>query len=115
MRIVAWCLKTDSWEDYLAFKKLAADAAAGHEEKEERRYLRAALVSIFCHVEAVINDIYACHRVPTVFSPPYSPTDDETASANVPGSQDTRITGRGRCGAMSACVGGPMWVRSTAQ
>jgi hypothetical protein len=58
-KLGAYCLKTDSWTDYLAFMA-DAEAALNHRRKRDvNRYLRAALISLFAHVEGVVNDIYA--------------------------------------------------------
>lgn len=55
--ISAFCLKTDLWQDYLHF---LIDARQEHEMKktrQENRYLRAALLSLFAHLEASVNDL----------------------------------------------------------
>ena len=61
--LVACCLKTDSWEDYLAFKAQAAEAVDRGDRKGARRNLRAALVSLFSHVEGVVHEIYGAHKI----------------------------------------------------
>ena len=66
IEMVACCLKTDSWEDYLAFKSQAAEADACGEKKDSRRYLRAALVSLFSHLDGVLNEIYDAHEIPII-------------------------------------------------
>ena len=67
VEIVACCLKTDSWEDYLAFKSRAIEADACDDLKSTRCYLRAALVSLFSHVEGVINEIYDAQPIKQIF------------------------------------------------
>jgi len=57
--LTALCLKTDSWEDYQAFKLLAREAGDRGDVKACRRYLRAALMCLFSHFEGVVNEITA--------------------------------------------------------
>jgi hypothetical protein len=59
-----YCLKTDSWTDYLAFMADAELALATGRMRDMNRYLRAALTSLFEHVEGVVNDIYSEKALP---------------------------------------------------
>jgi|ERR1043166_9137793 hypothetical protein len=61
IEISCCCLKTDSWHDYLAFKQDARDAFVRHDVKAYARYLRAGLLSMFGHTEAVVNEI--CDKI----------------------------------------------------
>lgn len=54
-----YCLKTDSWTDYLGFMTDAEAARKDGRMHDVNRYLRAALTSLFAHVEGVVNEIYA--------------------------------------------------------
>lgn len=60
----ACCLKTDSWLDYLAFKKDACAAKDSKNLKLYARSLRAALVFLFSHLEAVVNEILEKKNIP---------------------------------------------------
>ena len=57
IELVCFCLKTDSWLDYLAFKQEAREAFIRQDVKASARYLRAALLCLFAHTEAVVNEI----------------------------------------------------------
>lgn len=53
----AYCLRTDSWHDYLAFTADAARASAAGDTRATNRFLRAALTCFFSHVEGVVKHI----------------------------------------------------------
>jgi hypothetical protein len=57
IQLACVCLKTDSWLDYLAFKQEAREAFVRQDVKAYARYLRAALLCLFAHTEAVVNEI----------------------------------------------------------
>jgi hypothetical protein len=59
--IACYCLKTDSWLDYIAFKEDARAAFARQDVRGYARFLRAALLSLFGHMQAVLNEV--CDRV----------------------------------------------------
>jgi len=54
----AFCLKTDRWQDYLAFMHDAEAAAKSGRARDMNRFLRAALTCLFSHVEGIVNEIY---------------------------------------------------------
>lgn len=57
IQLACVCLKTDSWLDYLAFKQEAREAFVRQDVKVYARCLRAALLCLFAHTEAVVNEI----------------------------------------------------------
>lgn len=57
IQLACICLKTDSWLDYLAFKQDAREAFQSENVKAYARYLRAGLLCLFAHIEAVVNEI----------------------------------------------------------
>jgi hypothetical protein len=57
IQLVCVCLKTDSWHDYLSFKADAVRAFRAKDIKAYARFLRAALLCMFAHTEAVVNEI----------------------------------------------------------
>jgi hypothetical protein len=64
--IAAYCLKTDSWQDYLAFRQDAKRASAEGDQRNANRFLRAALTCLFSHLEAVVQDIENNRVIPIV-------------------------------------------------
>jgi hypothetical protein len=61
VQIAAYCLTTDSWQDYLAFRDEAREAFQRGDKRRGNRNLRAALLSLFSHVEGVLNNI--CEQI----------------------------------------------------
>ncbi len=59
-----YCLKTDNWNDYLAFMDDAEVATKEGGVRDVNRFLRAALTCLFSHVEGVVNDVYEQHLIP---------------------------------------------------
>jgi len=59
--VAAYCLKTVSWLDYCVFKDEAAKAGEQRDIPRAGCYLRAALLFLFSHLEAVVNEIHAEH------------------------------------------------------
>ena len=59
-----YCLKTDSWNDYLAFVNDAEAASKQGRFRDVNRFLRAALTCLFSHVEGVVNDIFEQKSIP---------------------------------------------------
>ena len=59
-----YCLKTASWEDYLAFMTDAESATKEGRVRDANRVLRAAVTCLFSHVEGVVNDVYAQRSMP---------------------------------------------------
>lgn len=59
--IASYCLKTDSWNDFLAFKIDAEEAVKREDYRSANRFLRAGLICLFSHVESVVNEI-ECSR-----------------------------------------------------
>lgn len=57
----SYCLKTDSWQDYLAFKEDVKLAVLAGDGRKINRCLRAALINLFSHFEAVVLDIEKKH------------------------------------------------------
>jgi len=57
LKLACFCLKTDSWLDYLAFKEDAKHALANGDIRAYCRFLRAALVCLFAHTEGVVNPL----------------------------------------------------------
>ena len=55
--ISAFCLKSDLWQDYLNFVNDAREEHKRNNTRQENRYLRAALLSLFAHLEASVNDV----------------------------------------------------------
>jgi len=53
----AYCLRTDSWHDYLAFAIDAEHAVAAGDLRNGNRFLRAALTCLFSHIEGVVREI----------------------------------------------------------
>lgn len=68
IQVIGFCLKTDSWLDYLAFKQDAREAFARNDVKAYARSLRAGLLCLFAHMEAVVNEVYATSKVPPIKS-----------------------------------------------
>jgi hypothetical protein len=64
----AYCLKTDSWDDYRAFMEDAEAATQNGNTRQANRFLRAALTCLFSHVEGVVNDIYSQRTIPEHYS-----------------------------------------------
>lgn len=62
--IASYCLRTDSWHDYLAFMRDAELAAAKGSARNSNRYLRAALSSLFSHIDGVANAIGSQRSIP---------------------------------------------------
>jgi hypothetical protein len=60
--IAAYCLSTDSWQDYLSFNEEAKGALKNGDYRQGNRYLRAGLLFLFSHLEGVVN--YACDQLP---------------------------------------------------
>lgn len=54
----AYCLRTDSWKDYVAFIEEAEKASEAGDLRASSRFLRAALMCLFSHIEGVVNAIY---------------------------------------------------------
>jgi hypothetical protein len=65
--LAAYCLKTDSWNDYLAFKEDAKQAIAQADQRNANRFFRAALICLFMHMEAVVEDIESHCVIPSVY------------------------------------------------
>src|SRR5712691_7251385 len=65
--VAAYCLKTNSWHDYLAFKEDAKQAISREDHRNAKRFLRAALTCLFSHLEAVVNDIEENRKIPVVY------------------------------------------------
>ena len=63
----AYCLRTDSWHDYLDFVSDAEGAVAIDDYRNANRYLRAAIGCLFAHAEGVVNAIYAAKAIPAVY------------------------------------------------
>jgi hypothetical protein len=59
--VAAYCLKTVSWLDYCVFKDEAAKAAKQRDMPRASRCTRAALLFLFSHLEAVVNEILGEH------------------------------------------------------
>lgn len=57
VNIAAYCLTTDSWEDYLSFMKDANESFAKSDERYGNRNLRAAMRALFSHLEGVTYNI----------------------------------------------------------
>jgi hypothetical protein len=57
MTIAAYCLRSDSWDDYKAFLKEARLAGMHDDARARARYLRAALTSLFAHLEGVVKEV----------------------------------------------------------
>lgn len=55
--IASYCLRTDSWQDYLAFVSDAETAIRDGDLRTGNRYLRAALTCLFAHLEGVVNAV----------------------------------------------------------
>ena len=64
VQIAAYCLTTDSWQDYLSFRDEAREALRRADRRRANRNLRAALLSLFSHVEGVLNNICEKIQVP---------------------------------------------------
>lgn len=64
--LAAYCLKTDSWHDFLAFKEDARLAIVDDDQRRANRFLRAALTCLFSHLEAVVKDIEDCRQIPNL-------------------------------------------------
>ena len=64
--IAAYCLKTDSWYDYLAFKLDAKQAEEKGEFRKNNRYLRASLICLFSHLEGFVNDVESLRKIPAI-------------------------------------------------
>lgn len=60
----AYCLRTDSWHDYLAFTADARTASAAGNTRAANRFLRAALTCFFSHVEGVVKHIEDQRGIP---------------------------------------------------
>src|ERR1043166_1061397 len=67
--LAAYCLKTDSWHDFLALKEDAKQSILEGHQRRTNRCLRAALMCLFSHLEAVIKDIEKCRHVPQITHP----------------------------------------------
>jgi hypothetical protein len=65
--IAAYCLTTDSWQDYLAFREEARTAIDTGDQRSANRYLRAALHCVFAHLEGVIGKIEKECEIETVY------------------------------------------------
>jgi RiboL-PSP-HEPN len=61
--VAAYCLKTDSWEDFLAFKSEAIQATKEGNLRRTNRYLRAALIFLFSHLEGFVHDVEKSHSI----------------------------------------------------
>jgi hypothetical protein len=59
VQIAAYCLTTDSWQDYLSFVDEAHEAFKKSDRRRGNRNLRAALLALFSHFEGVLNNICA--------------------------------------------------------
>ena len=57
MEIAVYCLRTDSWDDYRAFLTDAQAASDAGNIRTVNRFLRAALMCFFAHVEGVVKHI----------------------------------------------------------
>lgn len=55
--VAAYCLKTDSWLDFLAFKTDAQQSEKEGDYRKKNRCLRAALIFLFSHLEGFVNDV----------------------------------------------------------
>jgi len=64
--VAAYCLKTDSWHDFLAFRDDARKAIVEGDRRRGNRFLRAALTCLFSHLEAVVKDIGDCRQIPNL-------------------------------------------------
>lgn len=64
--VAAYCLKTDSWYDFLAFKKDAKQALVEGHQRNVNRFLRAALMCLFSHLEAVVKEIENQEQIPNI-------------------------------------------------
>ena len=62
------CLRTDSWNDYIAFVIDSETALTTGNYRNGNRFLRAAIWCLFAHIEGVVNAIYARKTIPAVFS-----------------------------------------------
>jgi hypothetical protein len=60
----AYCLRTDSWHDYLAFMTDAECSIAVGDLRNSNRFLRAALICLFGHIEGVVNEIHKQKKLP---------------------------------------------------
>jgi hypothetical protein len=60
----AYCLRTDSWHDYLAFIADAEHSVATNDLRNSNRFLRAALICLFAHIEGVVNEIHKQRKLP---------------------------------------------------
>ncbi len=57
IQISAYCLTTDSWQDYLSFLEESRTAFHKADKRKGNRALRAAILSLFSHLEGVLNNI----------------------------------------------------------
>ena len=64
VNIAAYCLTTDTWQDYLSFVSEAREAFEKSDKRRGNRSLRAALLALFSHFEGVLNNICAQIHAP---------------------------------------------------
>lgn len=65
--IAAYCLKTDSWQDFLAFKADAIQAEKKGDFRKMNRCLRAGLIFLFSHLEGFVNDVEKYKKIPVIY------------------------------------------------
>jgi hypothetical protein len=64
--VAAYCLKTDSWQDFLAFKIDAQQSEQEGDYRKTNRCLRAALIFLFSHLEGFVNDVEHFRNIPNI-------------------------------------------------
>ncbi|MDX6443123.1 MAG: hypothetical protein QOH71_197 [Blastocatellia bacterium] len=64
--VTAYCLKTDSWHDFLAFRDDARHVILEGDQRRGNRFLRAALTCLFSHLEAIVKDIGDHRQIPNL-------------------------------------------------
>lgn len=57
IRVSAYSLRTDSWQDCMAFLADARDAQTAGNHRNANRFLRAAMLALFAHVDGVLDHI----------------------------------------------------------